>query len=237
MPDILYHACDVGRADKARESGVLTLSDGRKLYMSKSESQAWLVSHRGKQEPMVLYIDATRAKQSGTSFHVNNRGLWQATSVPVKHVLNLRDGFGHQYSAGGFPVFYGSNGPEIALIKVRRRFGTTWEIAKGKLEPGENPEQCAMREIQEEMGAEMTLNTERDFGYVRYGFMTPERTPRLKTMYVYQFRCEERIEKFSPASGESVVDVGWFSPRAVDRVVTHRSLRPLVRRLLANLKQ
>jgi 8-oxo-dGTP pyrophosphatase MutT (NUDIX family) len=236
LPDILYHATDVELARNARDAGVLSLKNGRKVFMSKSESQAWQVSHRGRDEPLVLYIDAGRARQAGTKFQMNKRGLWQAPSIPVKHVLNLRDGFKHQYSAGGFPVYYGPNGPEVALIKVRRRFGSTWEIAKGKLEPGENPEQCAIREIQEEMGAEMTLSVDHEFGFVRYGFMTPARTPRLKTMYVYQFRCEERIEKFTPAAGESVVDVGWFNPRAVDRVVTHRSLRPLVRLLLQNLK-
>ena len=188
LPDILYHACDVGRAAAAKDAGTLALTGGRKLFMSKSESQAWLVSHRGPGEPMVLYIDATRAKQAGAKFQMNHRGLWQTPSVAVKHILNLRQGFGHQLSAGGFPVYYGPNGPEIALIKVRRRFGTTWEIAKGKLEPGESPVQCAMRELQEEMGAEMSLSMERDFGFVRYGFMTPDREPRLKTMYVFQFR-------------------------------------------------
>ena len=217
------------------DAGTLALTGGRKLFMSKSESQAWLVSHRGPGEPMVLYIDATRAKQAGAKFQMNHRGLWQTPSVAVKHILNLRQGFGHQLSAGGFPVYYGPNGPEIALIKVRRRFGTTWEIAKGKLEPGESPVQCAMRELQEEMGAEMSLSMERDFGFVRYGFMTPDREPRLKTMYVFQFRCEERIENFMPASGESVVDVGWFRPEQADRVVTHRSLRPLMHRLLKGL--
>ena len=235
MPDILYHACDIERAQVARESGVLAFDGGRKLFMSKSESQAWQVSHRGKAEPIVLYIDATRAKQGGTKFQFNSRGLWQTNSIPIKHVLNLRDGFDHQLSAGGFPVYFGSNGPEICLIKVRRRFGTTWEIAKGKLEAGENPVQCAMREIQEETGASMDLRLMHDFGFVRFGFMTPERTPRLKTMYVYQFRCQSKVEAFNPPSGESVVDVGWFTPRAADRVVTHRSLRPLMRRLLQNL--
>jgi len=236
MPDILYHACDAQRADLAKETGALALSGGRKLFMSKSESQAWLVSHRGPGEPMVLYIDATRARQAGTKFQLNHRGLWQAPTIAVKHVLNLRKGFGHQFSAGGFPIYYGPNGPEIALIKVRRRFGATWEIAKGKLEPGESPVQCGIRELQEEMGAEMTLHVERDFGFVRYGFLTPEQEPRLKTMYVYQFRCEERVEDFQPASGESVVDVGWFRPAQADKVVTHRSLRPLMRRLLKGLE-
>ena len=123
VPDILYHACDGARAEQAVEAGALSLSGGRKLFMSKSESQAWLVAHRGAKDPRVLYIDAGRAKQAGVTFHLNNRGLWQATAVPVRHVQNLREGFGHQHSAGGFPVFYGPKGPEIALIKVRRRFG------------------------------------------------------------------------------------------------------------------
>lgn len=204
--------------------------------MSKSESQAWLVAHRGAKDPRVLYIDAGRAKQAGVTFHLNNRGLWQATAVPVRHVLNLREGFGHQHSAGGFPVFYGPKGPEIALIKVRRRFGTTWEIAKGKLEPGESPVQCAMRELQEEMGASLDLTLEADFGFARFGFMTPDKEPRLKTMYVYQFACADKVVDFNPAEKESVVDVGWFKPAQADKVIKHRSLRPLMRRLLKNLK-
>ena len=236
IPDILYHACDVERAERARQSGVLTFDDGRSLYMSKTESQAWQVAHRGEREPFVVYVDATRARQNGTKIHMNNRGLWQATSLPVKHLLNLRQGFDHQLSAGAFPVFYGPKGPEVALIKVRRRFGTTWEIAKGKLEVGEDPMRCAMREVQEEMGATIPLEFQREYGFVRFGFMTPEKEPRLKTLYVYQFRARERVTDFNPPSRESIVDVGWFSPKQVDRVVTHRSLRPVVHRLLQDLK-
>jgi 8-oxo-dGTP pyrophosphatase MutT (NUDIX family) len=235
MPDILYHACNVDRVKTAKETGTLAFDDGRFLFMSQSESKAWQVAHRGEADPFVVYVDATRARQSGTTFHVNNRGLWQASAVPVKHILNMGRGFGHQLSAGAFPVFYGPNGPEVALIKVRRRFGMTWEIAKGKLEPGEDPIRCAMREVQEEMGVTMPMELERDFGFVRFGFMTPEREPRLKTLFVYQMRALERVVDFDPPSRESIVDVGWFSPDQVDRVVTHRSLRPLVRRLLQNL--
>jgi 8-oxo-dGTP pyrophosphatase MutT (NUDIX family) len=235
IPDILYHACSLERANQAKSSGTLSFEDDRFLFMSKSESQAWLVAHRSEAEPFVVYVDATRARQSGTKFHVNNRGLWQASSVPVKHLLNLRNGFGHQLSAGAFPVYYGPDGPEVALIKVRRRFGSTWEIAKGKLEPGEDPIRCAMREVQEEMGVIMPMELERDFGFVRFGFMTPEREPRLKTLFVYQMRALERVVDFDPPSRESIVDVGWFTPKQVNEVVTHRSLRPLVRQLLQNL--
>ncbi|MAY80378.1 MAG: hypothetical protein CL930_06280 [Deltaproteobacteria bacterium] len=237
VPDILYHASDVEAAQVAKDRGSLAFGNRKSVFMSRSEGQAWLVSHRSNMEPMVLYVDASRARQSGVKFHRNGRGLWQADHIPSKHILNLQTGFRHQLSAGGFPVFYGDNGPEVALIRVKRRFGATWEIAKGKLEDGEYPVQCAKRELQEEMGAHMNLEVESDFGFVRFGFLTPEGYPRLKTLYVYQFRTDTRIESFNPAQGESIVDVGWFTPKQVDRMVSHRSLRPLVRRLVQNLEQ
>ena len=123
VPDILYHATDIELAGRARERGVLEIDGGRQVFMSRSESQAWLVAHRRKVEPMVLYIDVSRARRAGARFVRNGRGLWQTRSIPAEHVLNLRDGFGHQLSAGGLPVFMGPNGPEVALIQVVRRFG------------------------------------------------------------------------------------------------------------------
>jgi 8-oxo-dGTP pyrophosphatase MutT (NUDIX family) len=230
-PDILYHACDAGLVAKAEAAGTLELGNGRHLYMSRSESQAWQVAHRRGPDPAVLYIDVSRAQRNGVRFQRNNRGLWQARAVPVANILNLQKGFGHQLSAGGFPVFFGTDGPEVALIKVRRRFGTTWEIAKGKLEIGEDPIETARREIGEEMGAELGLTLRHDLGFVRFGFLTPEKEPRLKTMFVYVFEAAVRAEHFEPAEGESVVEVAWFTPEQAVRLVTHRSLCPVVRRL------
>ena len=231
VPDILYHATDVDLASRARDRGVLEIDGGRQVYMSRSESQAWQVAHRRKVEPVVLYIDVARARRAGARFVRNGRGLWQARSIPTQHVLNLRDGFGHQLSAGGFPVHRGPEGPEVALIRVVRRFGATWEIAKGKLEQGEDPLSSARREIQEEMGATMQLDLMQEVGVVRYGFITPEHEPRLKTLFVYLFDTPERIEDFHPAKGESVTDVAWFTPKAAQRAVTHRSLQPVINRV------
>ena len=231
IPDILYHATDVELVSRARQRGVLEVGGGRQVFMSRSESQAWQVAHRRKVEPDVLYIDVSRARRAGARFVRNGRGLWQARSIPLEHVLNLREGFGHQLSAGGFPVYFGPDGPEVALIQVVRRFGATWEIAKGKLEPGEDPLSSAKREIQEEMGAAMELELIEDLGAVRFGFNTPDGEPRLKTMFVYLLRTPERIAEFHPAEGESVTDVRWFSPKDAQRAVTHRSLRPLINRV------
>ncbi|MCB9778140.1 MAG: NUDIX domain-containing protein [Alphaproteobacteria bacterium] len=237
-PDILYHATTRDRAERARTRGVLEVGGGRPVFLSRTEAQAWQVAHRQPGEPMVLYIDAARARQlRRCRFERNRQGLWQAGSVPVGHVLNLRPGFAEQASAGGIPIFFGPRGPELLMIQVARRHRQTWEVAKGKLEPGESPEAAAIREVREEMGLPVDLEIIEHLGYVRYGFTTPDREPRLKTLHMYLMRAEERFTEFHPADAEGIKDVAWFTPDEAARLVAHRSLRPLVRRVCGRLKR
>ena len=235
-PDILYHATSIGRSERAKERGTLEVRGGRPVYLSRHEGQAWQVAHRQAGDPMVLYVDVSRARRDGCNFERNSQGLWQTRSIPSRHVLNLRAGFGEQLSAGGLPVWFGPDGPELLLIRVQRRSGTTWEVAKGKLEPGESPQSAGIREVQEEMGATMDLEIYRNLGYVRYGFQTPDGSPRLKTLFMYLMRAPERYRDFAPSEREGIRDVGWFTPAAAQRVVTHRSLRPLMRQVRSELE-
>lgn len=235
-PDILYHATSIDRVEQALESGFLEVRGGRPVFLSRHEGQAWHVAHRSTEEPAVLYIDVSRARRSGCYFERNAQGLWQTRSVPVRHVLNLADGFAEQISAGGIPVWWGPDGPELALIRVQRRSGTSWEVAKGKLEPGEFPERAAVREVREEMGClDLPLEITRGLGYIRYGFHTPDGMPRLKTLHMYLMDTPERHTDFAPSRREGILEVDWFSPVDAARVCNHRSLRPLMRALRDNL--
>src|SRR5258708_28537337 len=53
-----------------------------------------------------------------------------------------------EVSAGGVVVRRGEGGWEACLIRVN----DAWSLPKGNLEPGETPEQAALREISEEVG-------------------------------------------------------------------------------------
>ena len=59
---------------------------------------------------------------------------------------------------GGAAVVPLLPGDSVVLIKqYRYAIGATiWEIPAGRLEPGENPEDCALRELEEEVGYKAT---------------------------------------------------------------------------------
>lgn len=231
-PDILYHATTEENVRRVLDAGVLTVPEGRQLFLSSDEAQAWRVAHRQQGAPRVLYVDASRARRHGARFWRSRRtGLFQTRGVPLQDVLNLQDGFAEQISAGGIPVRRGPDGVRLALIKVVRKSGVTWEVAKGKLEQGEPPEFAAVREVREEMGVVVDLKITHTLGIVRYGFLAPGGLPRLKTVHVYLMEPLGEIASFLPAAAEGIGDVGWFTPEEAARAVTHTSLVPLIQRI------
>jgi putative RNA 2'-phosphotransferase len=230
-PDILYHAATAETVAEAVERGHLE-TPGRPLHLSADEAQAWRVAHRRGGSPQVLFVDTTRARRHGIRFFQNRRtGLYTVDRLPVQDVLNLQPDFAEQQSAGGVPVMLDAEGrPCFALIRVTRRSGVTWEVAKGKLEPGETPEAAGIREVQEEMGVPQALEVTGYVGLIRYGFLAPGGLPRLKSVYLYLMRATgDEPLTFEPRAAEGIADVRWFTPAEACRAVTHSSLRPIMR--------
>lgn len=232
-PDILYHAISTKQLDKARPNKHIRGSGRRPLYLSADEGQAWRVAHtRHGEAPRVLYVDTTRARRHGVRFYRNKRtGLYTADRLPLCDVLNLQPQFAEQQSAGGIPLTRDEHGQvRMALIRVTRRSGVTWEVAKGKLEPGETPESAGIREVREEMGIESALRITDYVGLIRYGFLAPGGLPRLKSVYLYLMETEDgAIPSFAPRAEEGIGDVQWFTPKEACRAVTHSSLKPIMR--------
>lgn len=236
-PDLLFHAIPRERVDDVVRDGKVTANGGGRVFLSRTEPHAWRVAHRAWADPVVLFVDAVRARRDGVAFDRNKAGLYTAESIPVRHVLNLRDGFAEQASAGGFLVDWSDGMPRVALIKVARRNGATWEVAKGKIEPGEAPPAAAVREVREEMGIDVPLHPMRTLGTVRYGFYTREGTPRLKTIYLYLLEARAKMGEFTPAAGEGIEAVRWFGVPELVHALAHPSLRGSLGRLLEALDE
>lgn len=234
-PDLLFHAAPRGRLTLYERDGRLWAPNEAGVHLSRQEALAWRVAHRTFVDPIVLIVDAARARRDGVIFQRARAGLYLSSAIPIRHVLNLRDGFAEQASAGGFVVDWFTGEPRIGLIKVARRHGMTWEVAKGKLEYGEPPSVAAVREIREEMGVDVPVRDVRSLGSVRYGFYTREGTPRLKTIYLFLIELGERFEDFRPLQEEGIEEVRWFSLVEALTVLSHPSLRTILGRLLAAL--
>jgi 8-oxo-dGTP diphosphatase len=61
-------------------------------------------------------------------------------------------------AAGGVAVRAGASGDEV-LVVYRRSYGD-WTFPKGKADPGESDEACAVREVEEETGLRCSLEAE-----------------------------------------------------------------------------
>lgn len=230
-PDILYHATSGAVLERCGSSGQLRGSGRRPLYLSADEAAAWRVAHtRHGADPRVLYVDTTRARRHGVRFFKNRRtGLFTSERLPLSDVLNLQPNYAEQQSAGGIPLAMVDGVLKMALIRVTRRSGVTWEVAKGKLEPGETPEVAGVREVREEMGIESDLRVTRYVGLIRYGFLAPGGLPRLKSVYLYLMETPDgTVPSFTPRREEGIGDVRWFTPEEACQAVTHSSLRPIM---------
>ncbi len=230
-PDLLYVGANAAMVAEYVQDGAVRGRSGAPLPLFCRESQAWHHGHRMWEDPVVLFVDAGRARRDGVALNVTRTGQYTAEDLPLRYVLNLREGFAEQASAGGFVVDWEGSRPRIALIRVVRRHGATWEVAKGKIEAGETPERTAVREVQEEMGVP-EVHVRRSLGTVRYGFSTPDGSPRLKTIHLYLLELGADVAPFRPASGEGIEMVAWFSLEDALDALAHPSLRMSIGRLL-----
>ncbi len=114
-------------------------------------------------------------------------------------------------AAGGYVVRYDKGVPEVLMIFRRG----VWDLPKGKLDPGETPEDCALREVREEVGIE-ELTLVRALDETEHGYPEAGRY-RVKTTWWFLMRTPER--SFEPEVLEHIERVAWFKwPEAKQRV-------------------
>jgi 8-oxo-dGTP pyrophosphatase MutT (NUDIX family) len=135
-----------------------------------------------------------------------------------------------EVSAGGVVYRREGDATQLALAARRTRRGDlAWGLAKGAIEPGESEEQAAVREVLEETGLE--VDVESDLGDIRY-------------FYVWEgVRVRKRVHFFlMRATGGDVTnhdgemeDVRWFALRAAIKRAAYKGEREVIERAVARL--
>jgi 8-oxo-dGTP diphosphatase len=124
-------------------------------------------------------------------------------------------------AAGGVLLRGVDDGVQVAVI--HRPKYEDWSLPKGKLDPGEDFEQAAVREVEEETGMRAELQSE--LGSVSYR----DRKGRTKLVRYWLMR---RLEgEFAP--GSEVDELRWVDPDAAAELLSYEHDGELVRQAVA----
>lgn len=133
---------------------------------------------------------------------------------------NMFQSFEHIMAAGGIV----KNSGKILLIN---RFGY-WDLPKGKLEIGENPNECALREVQEECGLNNDLSIVRELNPSYHVYEYEDQSILKKT---YWFEMESNYTgKLTPQEEEDIIDCQWVRIEELGKYMA--SAYPLITNLL-----
>ena len=133
-------------------------------------------------------------------------------------------------TAGGGYVACPLEGNDVALLVIFRR--GVWDLPKGKQDPGELPEDCALREVREEVGID-DLRTLRPLGTTRHGYVRDDRY-EVKTTHWFLMRTPER--SFEPERREGIERVAWARWPVAYRHLGYDTLRRHMDRCEADVR-
>lgn len=143
----------------------------------------------------------------------------RAARVPPEAFCNLDPYLPPQpvIASGGYVVRPGDGEPEVLLI-FRRGL---WDLPKGKCDPGETVEACALREVREEVGVG-ELRLIRDLGTTVHGYAR-DGGYHVKTTSWFLMQTPET--RFTPEAREGIEAVAWTPWREAVRCIGYPSLR------------
>jgi 8-oxo-dGTP diphosphatase len=112
-------------------------------------------------------------------------------------------------AAGGVPVRRGVDGLEV-LVVHRPQYGD-WSFPKGKCDPGESDETCAVREVEEETGLRCALGPE--LPSTEY-HDSKDRPKRVRYWQLHVVSGELRFQ-------HEVDEARWLAPGEAEQALTY----------------
>ena len=147
-------------------------------------------------------------------------GLVLAERIPRKAVLNVEP-FQRlrQVIAGGGIITKRTRKGNLKVLLIYRR--GVWDLPKGKRDRGESIEECALREVSEELGIQK-VKIVQPVGQTLHGF-SQNRYYRVKTTHWFEMRTKEK--SFIPQASEGIKDVKWFKWKDAKKALGYKTLR------------
>jgi 8-oxo-dGTP pyrophosphatase MutT (NUDIX family) len=128
-------------------------------------------------------------------------------------------------SAGGVVIRRTPVGVEVALAARRTRRGDlAWGLPKGLVEPGERPEDAAVREVGEETGLEAEIDD--DLGSISYVYVWEDVRVRKTVRFFLMHATGGDISRHD----HEMEEVRWYPLGDAARVASYRSEAEVLRK-------
>jgi 8-oxo-dGTP pyrophosphatase MutT (NUDIX family) len=141
-----------------------------------------------------------------------------------------------EFSAGGIVVRRLRGGWFVAAIRPQGKPEGLWALPKGLIDPGERPEQTAVREAREEAGIETSLV--RKLGDVRYvytvgwGEEKGERVFKVVSFYLLRYRRG----RLGPEHAHEVAEARWLPLEQAPSLLAYKGERDMAEAALTALR-
>jgi len=136
-----------------------------------------------------------------------------------------------EFSAGGVLVKVIRGRPMLAAIRPRGKSEGVWALPKGNLDPGERPEETAVREVGEETGVEGRLVEK--LGDVKYTYTRRGGVRVFKIVSFYLLRAGRgRIGEIEERMRIEVAEARWLPLDEAPRLLAYGGERQMAAKAL-----
>ena len=123
----------------------------------------------------------------------------------------------------GGALVYARKGDDILFALVHDVFGY-WTLSKGRIEDGENVEEGTIKNIEEEIGLEISIKEK--IGENEYVATHPEKGKTLKK--VIYFLAESKYHKLQLGNSGGLDDTRWFKLSEIPELRIYNDIIPLI---------
>jgi 8-oxo-dGTP pyrophosphatase MutT (NUDIX family) len=190
----------------------LTTPEGAQALGLQTDKVTYVALYIGKKKALRNYLDLLDKNKNIRAvvlYHPDLEMLW----------ADFQDLYKVLEAAGGYVL----NAQHELLVFYRRG---SWDMPKGKIDPGESPEQAAIREVQEETGlVNVSLG---DFLSHTYHTYEEKGKRILKKTWWYRMQTADTV--LVPQTEEDIEEIHWVEPKTwlESGVVVYPNIREVI---------